>query len=186
MKNLMTFLILTCFFLSMDAQIIKLEETKVKAANYVPVYFQQDSEGFIIPERFDSQFEIDALGFVFNNFNMKDYINGNLIEESDSYEVTFRNRKGFLRANYDDEGAMVRSSQRFTQMALPYEIRNEIFSQYQGWDITRSTYIARGTGDKIDKGFYKIRVENGSQKKNIKLYTTTSSSQTSKIAVATN
>ncbi|MDT0646684.1 hypothetical protein RM545_08280 [Zunongwangia sp. F260] len=186
MKIAVTLLILTGFLFSTQAQVIHLEETEITAQNNtIPIDFKGGNE-FVIAEEYDNQFEMDAIGFVCRNFKMKEYLSTNLMGDFDSYQVNFKSRKGFLRAHYNSKGDLVKTSQRFTDMSLPYEVRNEIFGKYEGWDVTRSTFIARGTGEKIDKGYYKIIVKNDDQKQRLKIYSTNTSVKRSSDALAVN
>jgi hypothetical protein len=186
MKNAITLLILAGFFLSFETKNIDLEDVKVKPTESFTKSLETANDEFLIPEELNDLFEVDALDFVCRNFKMKDYLEENDIGETDSYEVTFRSRKGFLRATYDANCAMVRSSQRFKDAPLPYDVRNQIYSEYKGWDITSSTFVARGTGEKIDKSFYRIRLANGNQKERIKIFVNNSTLQNSGSTLANN
>ncbi|MDT0641755.1 hypothetical protein RM553_02820 [Zunongwangia sp. F363] len=172
MKKAILFLMLAGFFVSAQSQeqIIELEETEVKM-NSVPLTsnFSSGEAEFIIDEGYTMQFHHNALEFVKKNFDIQEFIEKYGHKGSDSYEVTFRSRKGLLQTVYDSEGNMLSSYQKFKNVALPYEVRNEIYRQYQGWDVIKNKFVAKGKMDNIDKGFYKIQVQKGSKKETFKL-----------------
>ncbi|MDT0649350.1 hypothetical protein [Autumnicola edwardsiae] len=186
MKNAITLLILAGFFLSFETKNIDLEEVKVKPTESFTKNLETANDEFLIPEELNDKFEINAIGFICNNFKMKEYLQENQMKGSDSYEVTFKSRKGFLRANYDINGDLVKTVQRFKNAALPYEVRNKIFNEYHGWDITKSTFFAIGTGEKMDKGCYRIIVEKGNRKERIKVHVTNNSMNNTRNALVVN
>ncbi|MDT0676920.1 hypothetical protein [Autumnicola musiva] len=176
MKKAIVFLMLTVLFTSAQSQIIELEETEVKL-NSVPLISNVNSKTneFIIKEGYTSQFHENALEFVKKNFDVQEFIENSRHNNSTSYEVAFRSPKGFLQATYNEEGEMVNSYQKFKDIALPYEIRNRIYPDFRGWTITKNSFVARGKMDKIDKSFYKIKLERGNEKERIKLSTANTS-----------
>ncbi|WP_373058301.1 hypothetical protein [Zunongwangia sp. H14] len=170
MKKAILFLMLAGFFVSAQSQVIELEETEVQM-NSVPLTTNLNSRkaSFVIGEAYTSQFHNNALAFVKKNFDIQEFIENNSNKNSNSYEVIFKSQKGFMKVVYDGEGKMQSSYQKFKNIALPYEVRNEIYRKYQGWDVTKNSFVAKGNKDNIDKSFYKIQVQNGNKKERFKL-----------------
>ena len=99
-----------------------------------------------------------------------------------SYQVTFRSSKGYLAAEFDKNGELQRTSQKFKNIALPSALRSELYSSNKGWTMVSNKYVASGKGEFLDKEIYKIRLENANQKRTVKLDPRT----ISRVSVASN
>ena len=71
--------------------------------------------------------------------------------------------------NFDGEGNLVKTYQKFTDIALPLDVRREVYMANKGWTMTQNKYVASGNGDLIEKENYKIKLENGNQKRTMKI-----------------
>ncbi|HSP82264.1 MAG TPA: hypothetical protein VLN72_00875, partial [Gillisia sp.] len=87
----------------------------------------------------------------------------------DSYMVEFRNSKGYLEANFDRKGALVSTSQKFKNIALPLAVSRELVTKHKGWVMTKNIYVASGKGDLVDKELYRITLKNGKSTQNVKI-----------------
>lgn len=167
MKNALVCLFLLGFLATGQAQVIQLEETKVKAPGAVLVKGESSLE-IKISESYAGQFASNPLRFVKENFDMKSYINGS-DEKHDSYQVTFKNNKGSLEAIYDEKGDLVQTSQRFKNVLIPMAMRRDLITHHKGWNMTGNSYSAYGKKDLLDKEEYKISLSDGKKNKNIKI-----------------
>lgn len=87
----------------------------------------------------------------------------------EAYEVVFQQSNGGIVATYDQAGTITSSLERFTDLTLPYHIRNAIYRDYPGWTIHKDAYLVSYYKDMetVDK-IYKVQVRNGKSKKNVK------------------
>ena len=170
MKNLIFYSLLICFFATAQAQeITELEEARV-FMNPVSekITGDVDEYTFSVKEEYLGEFMRNPLGFMKKNFSVKHLIN-QLDEEYDSYLISFRTSKGALDAKFDSEGELKRHKQSFKDVVLSRKIMSDLYRDYKGWAAVGNKYIARGTGDKIDKAFYKIKLVNGNRNLTIKV-----------------
>ena len=78
-------------------------------------------------------------------------------DEEQDYYVYFKIPQGKILAIYDDEGVIMRTSEKFTDIRLPLAVSNAIVSKYPGWkiasDVYRVTYVKDGELNKTYKLF---------------------------------
>jgi len=173
MKTLIFYLLLIAVTVVGHAQeqkITQLEEAKVGFAPLdAKITRIGDSFSYTVEEAYAGEFTKDALGFMKANFDIKNFIaefDGN---EYTSYLVTFKSNKGYLSADFNQDGKLVKTYQKFKDIVLPLDVRRELYMANKGWTMTSNKYIASGRGDLTEKEVYKVKLENGNQKRNIKL-----------------
>lgn len=115
------------------------------------------------------EFSEDPLGYIVKNIRISDYIDLEGGERGEFYQVTFKAQKGFLRAIYNDKGKLRKSFQKFHNIMLPYEIRNELFSRYPGSDLLYVEYRGYGKNGTIEREVYKIKIAYAGKIKNVKI-----------------
>lgn len=151
-------------------KITQLEEAKVGFAPLnVKVNEDGDSFNYVVTESYAGQFAKDPIAFMKANFDIQNFIAMHEDRDYDSYHVTFSSKQGFLKADFDRDGSLVRTFQKFKNIILPVDLRRELYSSYKGWNMTSNKYVASGRGDILEKEIYRIKLENGDQKQNIKL-----------------
>ncbi|MDR5589813.1 hypothetical protein [Christiangramia sp. SM2212] len=153
-----------------EQEITQLEEAKV---GFAPLEAKitriGDSFAYTVEEEYTGEFSEDPIAFMKSNFDINNFIAEIDGDENTSYLVTFKSSKGQLSADFNHEGDLVRTYQKFKDIALPLDVRREVYMSNKGWNMTSNKYIASGDGDLIEKEVYKIKLENGNQKRNIKL-----------------
>ncbi|MCB7480099.1 hypothetical protein [Christiangramia sediminis] len=170
MKKISTLILVFGWVLfSYSQNVIQLEETRLNFDPTAEIVFEDYENGIVrVKEKFTTQFQSDAIGFMKKNFDVLRYIeaqndiSGNLI-------VTAKSSKGYMTAIFNEDGEMVKNYQQFKDIALPYAIRNQVYSQYIGWTITSNKYIASGLGDHIDKQKYNVKLQKGKEKTKMKI-----------------
>ncbi|MFV8226562.1 hypothetical protein [Christiangramia aquimixticola] len=170
MKTLFFSLLLIAVTAIGHTQEIELEEAKV---GFTPMEAKITRDGdnftFNIKESYTGEFEKDALGFMQANFDILGFIQETQNEDYDSYLVTFRSGKGYLTADFDKEGNLVKTSQKFENIILPLDVRREVYQANQGWTMTANKYAASGRANLLEKEVYKIKLVNNNQKRTVKL-----------------
>ncbi|UJH92052.1 hypothetical protein LZ575_05455 [Antarcticibacterium sp. 1MA-6-2] len=173
MKTLVIFLFLGFSALITNAQgVIELNEARV---DYNPVFTQVTHKGNTftaqIKESYLGQFEKDPMAFMKENFNVNQLIAQTNNKDFDAYIVSFRSRKGELKVNYDKEGNIVNAYQRFKNVSLPQAVAQQLFRENKGWSMVKNVHVAFGRNGEVDKDFYRITMENGKDRKKVKLDT---------------
>lgn len=170
MRTLFLSLLLIAVTTIGQAQAIQLEEAKV---GFTPldskITRNGDEFSYKVDEAYTGEFSKDAIAFMNANFNIRNFIEEVSAENYDAYRVTFTSGKGYLSANFDKEGNLLKTYQKFRDMPLPLDIRREVYMANVGWTMTENKYVASGRGDLIEKEIYKIKLEKGNQKRAMKI-----------------
>ncbi|MCH4824244.1 hypothetical protein ML462_13785 [Gramella lutea] len=154
---------------SQAQEITQLEEAKVGFAPFdTKVTRSGDSFIYTVNESYAGEFTKDAIGFMKAHFDIDNFI-AEFEGEYDNYLVSLRSSKGFLNADFDKDGNLVKTYQKFKDIVLPLDVRREVYMANKGWTMTQNKYIASGRGELIEKEVYKIKLENGSSKKSVKI-----------------
>ncbi|SDR96973.1 hypothetical protein [Gramella sp. MAR_2010_147] len=153
-----------------EQEITQLEEAKVGFAPLdAKITRIGDSFSYTVEETYSGEFSENAIAFMKANFDIKNFIAEFEGDKYSSYLVTFKSSKGYLSADFNHEGELVRTSQKFKDIVLPLDIRRELYMANKGWTMTSNKYIASGRGDVLDNEVYKVKLEMGNQKRNVKL-----------------
>ncbi len=86
------------------------------------------------------------------------------------YEVMFSQNNGSIMATYDKNGRILDSFEKFTDVTLPFNVRNKIFEKYPGWVIHKDAYLVsyyrnEGVVNKVCK----VQLRKDGKRKNIKI-----------------
>ncbi len=155
---------------SQAQEITELEEAKVGFAPLdAKITRSGDSFTYTVNESYAGEFTKDAIGFMNANFDINAFIAEFNDGEYDNYLVTLQSSKGFLNADFDKDGNLVKTYQKFKDIVLPLDVRREVYMANKGWTMTQNKYIASGRGELIEKEVYKIKLEDGNKKKSIKI-----------------
>ncbi len=172
MKTMLLFLFLLLSMGAMQAQkVIQLGEANISYnPDAIIVNSDLNSVAFTVKEKYSGEFSKNPIQFMKQNFNFQTLLSSvNNVDDFDEFLVTFKSKKGYLEATYDSEGELVNTYQRFSNKTPPLDISRQVYTQNQGWTMVSNKYVASGRSDRIDKEFYKIKLENGNQSKNIKV-----------------
>lgn len=89
-------------------------------------------------------------------------------DEYDTYNVDFYIPDGRILAAYDNDGNLLRTVEKFTDVTLPREVIESVAKQYPNWTFKKDVYlVSYHESGKITKK-YKITLENGDQRIRIK------------------
>lgn len=173
MKTLVIILILAFSVSVSNAQeVIELNEAKVGFNPLSKIEGPIKQISIKIAEDVPGEFEKDPIAFVKARFDISPYLIKTTEEEFDSYQVTFKSTKGVLIADFDKEGNLVKTTQKFENILLPSELRKQLYKDHKGWAMVKNKFVAKGKMDKIDKAVYRLTIQNGKQKKNLKFEVT--------------
>ncbi|WP_300437290.1 hypothetical protein [Christiangramia sp.] len=151
-------------------QKITLEEAKVGFAPLdVKITQIGDSFSYTVEEEYTGEFSSNPIAFMKANFNIHNFIAEIGEGAHNSYLLTFTSGKGYLSADFNHKGELVGTYQKFKDIVLPLDVRRELYMANKGWTMTSNKYIASGRGDLIEKEVYKIKLDNGNQKRSVKI-----------------
>lgn len=162
MKKILLGLLILGFASPVFAQITKTEqlsEVTVRATNYKYLTSANSEEVASVP--------VKLLEQKVANFDLKD--SEFYQDEYDQYIISFYIPEGKILAAYDQDGKLIRTAEKFKDIALPRSVKESVALRFPGWTITKDIYLVTyydKTG--IDKK-YKLRLENGNKKIKVKV-----------------
>ncbi|MCM4160801.1 hypothetical protein FHG64_00370 [Antarcticibacterium flavum] len=168
MKKVILCLLLFGFLTTGQAQkVIELEVLNLPDVMMVKV--GKDATEYKIQELYENEFSSNSIGFIKEFFDMKRYLATVKKEKYDSYEITFKSKRGNVLAFYDKNGEWIKNFQNFKNVELPRNITEYLVTDYNGWTMIRNRYKAKGKEDKIDKEIFVITLKNGNKKQTLRL-----------------
>ncbi|WP_300438109.1 hypothetical protein [Christiangramia sp.] len=170
MKKFITLILVVGWvFTSYSQKVIQLEETRLNFDPSAEIVFEDYANGIVkVKEKFSSQFHSNAISFMKKNFDVARFLEAQGLDKG-GVIVTAKSSKGFITATYNDNGEIVSNFQRFKDIPLPYEVRNQVYSQFQGWTMVSNKYVASGFGEQIDKEKYSFKLEKGKKRTTMKI-----------------
>lgn len=173
MKTLIIYSVLLLCTAVINAQeVIQLKETKVESTPVSSLVRNGNSFSYSIKESYKGEFERDPLVFLKTHFDIKPLLEEVKDRRMSIIEVTLRSSKGFIWAGFDQKGHLRATSQRFENIMLPIAICHQLYEDHKGWSMVKNLHVARGTGDKITRDYYRITMENGKKRKTFKIFRT--------------
>lgn len=157
-------------FSQAQEKITQLEEAEV---GYAPLDAKitrvGESYSYKVKEAYTGEFLKNPIAFMEENFNIQNFIAETAGENYDSYLVTFSCANGMLRANYNKNGELEKTFQKFKDIVLPHEVRQFVFRNNEGWTLTNTKYVASGQKGLLDKEMYRVKLEKDNHKRNLKI-----------------
>ncbi|MEO8885330.1 MAG: hypothetical protein ABI367_04645 [Mucilaginibacter sp.] len=91
-------------------------------------------------------------------------------EDYEGYYVSFYIPDGEILAEYNKNGKLLRTVEKFKNTTLPAEVKNTVSQVFPGWHISEDVYKVyyydqKGKADKI----FKLQLEDGSKRIKVKL-----------------
>ncbi|MDH5415043.1 MAG: nicotinate-nucleotide adenylyltransferase [Flavobacteriaceae bacterium] len=143
------------------AQITKVEqlsEVVVVAVNYK--YLNQvDSQEAAVPvellQRKVATYDLKSQDFYDDDFEF--------------YTVSFFIPEGKIVAAYDSNGKILRTIERYKDIALPMDVTMAVAKRFPGWSITKDVYLINYHESKGVNKKYKLTLENGDKRLKVKV-----------------
>lgn len=89
--------------------------------------------------------------------------------DASNYTFVFREGKNEIRAEYNQQGKIVKCTELFKDIKLPYAISSDIAKTYPGWKFCDVSCEVLYNADNDQQVTYKVAIENGSKRKTLKL-----------------
>ena len=91
-------------------------------------------------------------------------------EEYDNYFVAFYIPEGKILAAYDKDGTLLRTAERYSEVALPLKVKQAVATKYPGWYISEDVYLVNYQANEgVTRKLYKLLMENGNKKMRVKI-----------------
>lgn len=155
----------------MKAQQIQLEEAKVLFTPQVIMVkgdHRSSTYEVKVKEASTGNFHRDPIAFMRRNLDMN-HLMGEFEENNELFSVTFKSKKGRLVANFNEKGELLNTSQKFRNIILPRDLREDLYRNYKGWTMVSNKYEAKGSSTSVEKQEYHVKLKKGKLTKNISL-----------------
>ena len=83
------------------------------------------------------------------------------------FEMVFKNSRGKIDAFYNSSGAVVATLEKFMNIRLPYDIRNQVFKANSDWTMVENQYTSAYSDNNLIKRSYKIKLRKGDHNKDV-------------------
>ena len=171
MKTLFVYLALVFWAGAIQAQeITELKEAKV---GFAPLSSDVQRDGdhftFRVNETYMGEFENDPLAFLENYFDIDNFIEEVKDEGYDFYEVSLLSGNGYLKAGYDGEGNLTKTSEKFKDVILPQALRETLYRDHSDWEMVKNVHVTTGRNGLVNRDFYRIKLKNDNRRMTIKV-----------------
>lgn len=157
-KLVLTLLILGLAIPAMSQDREELREVIVKATKYK--YLNQVGfEDVAIPVA-DLQKRVAMYEVSDADFYRDDY---------DLYYVNFYIPEGKVLAAYDGDGNLIRTAEKYKNVALPKAVMKSVLERFPKWEVTKDVYLVNYYHKKGAEKLYKLKLENGDKTMRIKV-----------------
>ncbi len=160
MKNVIIGLIIIGLTTQLFAQNTNIEELPTVVLHNVNYKYLSDV---------NIQYEAKIVEFLQNevaNFNLE---NTDVYDNEESkYEIYFMIPEGYILANYNNEGKITSTLEKFNNSKLPPTVLRSVTNKYPGWSISKNTYSVTYNHGKGAAKSYKLILENGDHRIRIK------------------
>src|SRR6476469_6300904 len=82
-------------------------------------------------------------------------------DDYDTYFVSFYIPDGKILAAYDKDGKLLRTAEKFKNLALPTAVRNAIIGRFPKWTIANDAYLVTYQEEYGARKEYKVTLQNG-------------------------
>ncbi len=171
MKKSVAFSLLLCLVFTSNAQeITELKETKISVeSNTFLSSLNSNEYTYSIRGSYARDFEANAIRFLEENFDFQEFLKMEKIRPQDFYEITLSSSKGYLIASYSKEGELINTFQKFKNILVPSDIRQELYKNYKGWAMVSNIFKAYGENNTLNSAVYHIKLKKENQVQKIKI-----------------
>jgi hypothetical protein len=141
-----------------DVKVEELSEVIIRPMNFKYLN-ASDSRAAAVPvkmlERMVASFDITEADFYREDF--------------DFYTVSFFIPDGKIVAEYDANGKVIRTIEKFKDVGLPLGVKNALLDRFPNWTVSKDVYRVIYSEDNGAKKIYKLLLVNGDKKMRVKI-----------------
>lgn len=140
------------------AQVIELPEIEIVAVNYKYL----DNVGEPASAQAVQLLQREVAAFDLQNSEYYE-------DQYDDYFISFYIPQGKILASYDKDGNVLRTVEKYKNIALPTDVSQAIAKNYTGWKIAENAYLVNYHDRKgVTKKEYKILLEKDNRRMRVK------------------
>ncbi len=91
------------------------------------------------------------------------------MDDFDFYTVSFYIPDGKIVAEYDANGKILRTIEKFKNIALPNDVKTALLERFPNWTVSKDVYRVTYTDENGAKKIYKLLLVNGDKKMRVKM-----------------
>lgn len=89
-------------------------------------------------------------------------------DEYDTYFISFFLPEGKILASYDKDGVLLRTAEKFKNIALPRAVAEAVAERFPNWSVATDVYLVNYHQAKGASKTYKLLLENGEKRMRVK------------------
>jgi hypothetical protein len=89
-------------------------------------------------------------------------------EDYEDYFISFYIPDGQILATYDQKGNLIRTAEKYKNVALPAAVRQAVTKRFPEWIISQDVYLVNFSEAQGGKKVYKMTLQNGDKRLKIK------------------
>lgn len=86
-----------------------------------------------------------------------------------TYTVVFAEGNNVIKVEYDQNGNIIKSNERYEAISLPYVLSKQIIKNYPGWGFDQVECSIDYSYEQLPEITYKVVIKNGDKKKTISI-----------------
>lgn len=90
-------------------------------------------------------------------------------DEYDEYFISFYIPSGYILATYDKDGALLRTAERFKNVALPPTVARAVATRYPQWSVSKDVYLVNYKDQSGASKVWKILLKSGDRRLRVKV-----------------
>jgi hypothetical protein len=90
-------------------------------------------------------------------------------DEYDEYSVNFYIPQGYILASYDKDGKLLRTAEKFKNVALPSAVTQAVVTRFPQWSISNDVYLVTYEDAKGATKVWNLLLKNGDKRLKVKL-----------------
>lgn len=85
-------------------------------------------------------------------------------DEYENYFISFFIPDGEILAVYDQQGKLLRTAEKYKNVAIPPDVRQAVAKRFPEWRISKDVYLVSYSESQGGKKVYKLLLENGDKR----------------------
>lgn len=90
-------------------------------------------------------------------------------DDYDTYFVSFYIPEGEILAAYDKDGKLLRTAEKYKDVAVPDAVRSAVAARFPNWGIAKDVYLVNYHQETGATKTYKLTLQNGDERIKVKL-----------------
>ena len=90
-------------------------------------------------------------------------------DQYDEYFISFYLPDGYVLATYDKDGKLMRTAERFKNVALPATVARSVANAYPNWAVSNDVYLVTYKEESGATKLWKVLLKDGDKRRRVKV-----------------